>query len=78
VIEIMELTCGNPLRLDMSVWHTLEHSILTRTSVAFGGSTCISSTVTGFPSPQHTAATIQYCKPTNINIHMTQYDYKLM
>lgn len=44
--------------LEMSVWHKLAHSILTRTSVAFGGSTCISSTVTGFPAPQHIAAII--------------------
>lgn len=42
----------------MSVEHILAQSILTRTSVALGGSTCISSTVTGFPIPQQIAATI--------------------
>jgi hypothetical protein len=44
--------------LEMSVWQRLAQSILTRTSFSFGGSTCISSTVTGFPAPQHIAATI--------------------
>lgn len=55
-IEEKILTTGNPWESKMSVWHKLARSILILASPSLGGSTCISSTLTTSPTPQHTAA----------------------
>lgn len=48
----------------MSVWQTLAQRTLTRASEALGGSTCISSTFTSSPNPQHIAPMYNFTSQT--------------